>query len=263
MPVNVKRFLAQSFLPRTPIMACFFSLRHVYLFLFTLLFIIDVVTDIAAVIQWYQYNYFKWFIIGSSIVTISFIMQWMYCTNNMNSYLTYLQSFKYASWSNYNYYQAMYSDTRFTQRQHATKPRHKLSKCKEMSSMILKFLFKSIVLHLLCQFGIIEAFIANISVLDQFNNNKKGQKQQNIFNFDHNSNSKTILQFNSNFIISKFADLCLLHCYFESVAMALLHCTFCLHQLFSSLCPSLCKTVYNHTKTRKQQKVFLVMNKRR
>jgi len=39
-----------------------------------------------------------------------------------------------------------------------------------------------------------------------------------------------VLQFNSNYVTAHFADLCVLHCYFQSVLMALLHSTFLLSE---------------------------------
>ena len=204
-------------------MACCFSSRPVFLTLIVSLFVADVLSDILALISWYRCSCFVWFLIGTVVMSISFVMQWLYCLNNMNMELQFLCSFKYSGWSNYNHY---------------LKPR-KISKCKEMAFMVTKFVGHSIVLQLLLQSGIIEAFLANWAILSKYNKNSRSKR--NIFHFDPQSNYNSIsshlypnpvLQFNSNYITAHLADLCVLHCYFQSVGMALLHCAFFLSQLY-------------------------------
>ena len=264
---------------------CFISWRHLFLSLFTLLFIIDSVSDILAIFVWYRSDYFIWFLIGFIIILISFLMQWLYCLNSMSLYLKYLQSFKYSGWNNYNHY-LNYNQTHYPQlspknenndyhhqiiqrpqQKNKQKNLKKISKCKEMTFMIIKFVIKSILLDLILQFGIISAFINNLQILNKYNNNsinknsknnKKKKRNRNnkinnknnksnkyIFNFDPknnynsisslntNNNKSSILQFNTNYITSNFADLCILHCYFQSVSFSLLHTTFFLSQLLS------------------------------
>ena len=40
--------------------------------------------------EWYRYGYSIWFTIGSCIICLSWIIQWLYCTWNCNDYLQYL-----------------------------------------------------------------------------------------------------------------------------------------------------------------------------
>ena len=242
-------------------MALNIPVRCIYLVLFTTLFIADVAFDIYAVFHWHSLDgaYSYWFAIGVAVLSLSFFMQWLYCLQNMNHHLPFLHSYRYTGWQNYNYYlnfnENHYPKTHNVQqnsselnlRRSLDVELKSISESKERSLMTIKFLFQSIVCHLLLQLGILQALMHNIRVLRQYNTHSSPQKRH-IFKFDPKNGchvatkyANPVLQFNSNYITSHFADLCVLHCYFQSIIMALLHCTYFLSESLSvSLCVISC-----------------------
>eukprot|EP01084_Bolivina_argentea_P158407 275944_1 len=62
-----------------------------------ILFLGDQITDLIVLSHWYRYGYHAWFICGSTVVGVSWIMQWLYSTWNCNDYLQNLLKRRHVS----------------------------------------------------------------------------------------------------------------------------------------------------------------------
>eukprot|EP01084_Bolivina_argentea_P174056 301499_1 len=133
-----------------------------------LLYIGDQITDLIVLSQWYIYGYYGWVIMGIIVMSISWIMQWLYCTWNCNSYLQNLLKRRYEKSQNIKYSTFWASSLQKTNINVDNNNNNSKSINDDMNqcwhnkfSVFSCFIFKSL-WHLCLNGGIFESYIHNI-----------------------------------------------------------------------------------------------------
>lgn len=242
-----------------------YTSRQLKLLCLLSLFLADTITDIVCIAEWYKISNSTWYTISISIVSFSFFIQWLYCLRNCNLSLKYINIYKHVGWKSINYYLNFYSthypcmhrnenvsqsnQNKLRIKKHIRNDSQSISSSKYISKykqyliLFMYFIFTNI-LHLIFQYGIIQAFIKNWYILQKYSinhNNDDEQQNKNIhFSFDIRNNFNSVenenehkFQFIDNFLCSTFIDLCVLHIFFQSCFMAVMNIAFIFSQMLS------------------------------